>query len=255
MTKSQLDMLEKVFSAQLDGTLYETKSKIAKQLEADGYIMRGTKTLGKDRFGTITIGGHTMNANDKAFKAGKEFAAELNATPREAQNWGKLNINNNLPEGDYVTLRDEFGEVTSEMEQAYKKGFNSVFTPMGDKGRGLVCMFCGDGFGYEGSTPDESTLKAAFDHEKNCLKNPYKATIVSLERELVDVREECAITQKAYEAARDTLIDVDELKEQAERRAERFKNALENIAATTCEELDYTFEQAQQVAREALESV
>ena len=74
-----------------------------------------------------------MNATEKAFEAGKEFAAELNATPREAQNWGKLGANDDLPEGDYVTLREEFGEVTAEMEMVYKKGFNEVFfTPMGD---------------------------------------------------------------------------------------------------------------------------
>lgn len=73
-----------------------------------------------------------MNANEKAFEAGKEFAAEINATPREAQNWGKLDANDDLPEGDYVTLRDEFGEVTAEMERSYKKGFNEVFTPLGD---------------------------------------------------------------------------------------------------------------------------
>lgn len=43
--------------------------------------------------------------------------------------------------------------------------------------RGLVCVFCGEGFGYAGDTPDEATLKAAVDHEKECLNNPYKAEI------------------------------------------------------------------------------
>lgn len=60
MTKAQLDMLEKIFSAQLDGSLYETKSKIAKQLESDGYIMREVKNLGKDHFGTISITGYVL---------------------------------------------------------------------------------------------------------------------------------------------------------------------------------------------------
>jgi formylmethanofuran dehydrogenase subunit D len=72
-----------------------------------------------------------MNAIAKAFKAGKDFAAEINSTPREAQNWSKLDTNDDLPDGDYVTLRDEFGEVTVEMEQSYKKGFNEVFSPIG----------------------------------------------------------------------------------------------------------------------------
>ena len=73
-----------------------------------------------------------MSANEKSFAAGKEFAAELNSTPREAQNWGKLDVNDDLPEGDYVSLRDEFGEVTAEMERAYKKGFNEVFNHDGE---------------------------------------------------------------------------------------------------------------------------
>lgn len=46
---------------------------------------------------------------------------------------------------------------------------------------GIVCMFCGEGFGYEGQTPDEATLKSAADHERECPKNPYKARIASLE--------------------------------------------------------------------------
>lgn len=46
--------------------------------------------------------------------------------------------------------------------------------------RALVCMFCGEGFGYSGETPDESTLKAAIEHEKECPKNPYKAEIERL---------------------------------------------------------------------------
>jgi len=33
-----------------------------------------------------------------------------------------------------------------------------------------------------------------------------------------------------------------------------YREALENIAATTCKEHDYTFEEAQQVAREALKA-
>ena len=69
-----------------------------------------------------------MNTSEqKAFQAGKDFAAELNDTPIEAQNWGKLFSTDELPEGDYVTLRDEFGEVTLEMESAYRNGFNEIF--------------------------------------------------------------------------------------------------------------------------------
>ena len=56
--------------------------------------------------------------------------------------------------------------------------------------RGLVCMFCGEGFGYAGQLPDEATLKAANEHEGQCDKNPYKAKIVKLQttlKSIVDV--------------------------------------------------------------------
>lgn len=46
--------------------------------------------------------------------------------------------------------------------------------------RGLVCCFCGEGFGYAGEKPDEATLKAACDHEAQCPKNPYLAKIARL---------------------------------------------------------------------------
>ena len=46
--------------------------------------------------------------------------------------------------------------------------------------RGLVCLFCGEGFGYAGQTPDEATLKAACDHEALCPRNPYKAQVETL---------------------------------------------------------------------------
>lgn len=52
------------------------------------------------------------------------------------------------------------------------------------RGRGLICVFCGESFGYEGETPDEATLKAAVDHEKDCRKNPYKAEIAMLKEAL-----------------------------------------------------------------------
>ena len=50
--------------------------------------------------------------------------------------------------------------------------------------RGIVCMFCGDGFGYAGEKPDDETMKAAVDHEKVCPENPYLKRIAELEIEL-----------------------------------------------------------------------
>jgi len=46
--------------------------------------------------------------------------------------------------------------------------------------RGLVCMFCGEVFGYAGQIPDEVTIKTALDHEALCPHNPYKAEISRL---------------------------------------------------------------------------
>lgn len=61
-----------------------------------------------------------------AYDLGVEFANELNQTPRELQNWSPLEAHDDLPEEDYITLRREFGDVTREMEQAYKTGFNAT---------------------------------------------------------------------------------------------------------------------------------
>lgn len=49
-----------------------------------------------------------------------------------------------------------------------------------EKGRGLVCVFCGQGFGYAGEKPDKATLKAAIDHEAACPRNPYLEEITRL---------------------------------------------------------------------------
>jgi hypothetical protein len=81
------------------------------------------------------------------------------------------------------------------------------FAPTGDgdpidEGRGLVCVFCGEGFGYSGQTPDEATLKAAVDHEKECPNNPYKAEIEKLQQEVVQARHEGFATGVVYALAR-----------------------------------------------------
>ena len=60
MNKAQLDMLEKIFDAEINGSLHETKSKVAKQLELDGYIVRHVRNVGKDRFGIISITGYAL---------------------------------------------------------------------------------------------------------------------------------------------------------------------------------------------------
>ena len=75
----------------------------------------------------------TINLNF-ATKCGENMAAELNKTPNEAQNWGALERQDDVPEFDYIELRThygvEFDDNSVEIERAYKAGFNSVFVPM-----------------------------------------------------------------------------------------------------------------------------
>lgn len=68
------------------------------------------------------------NSIQTAHNLGVEFARQLNDSPNEAQNWSQLEPRDDLPEEDYVNLRREFGEVTREMERAYREGFNGTFT-------------------------------------------------------------------------------------------------------------------------------
>ena len=70
-----------------------------------------------------------MNANEKSYQDGREFAEYLNNTPREAQNWGKLD-GLEIPGGSYVELKSEFGDCTDEMAGEWVRGFNEVFVPI-----------------------------------------------------------------------------------------------------------------------------
>jgi hypothetical protein len=60
MNKAELDFLERVFSAEIDGRFYQTKSKLAKNMEDDGYIQKTSKSFGKDRFGEIVVTGYVL---------------------------------------------------------------------------------------------------------------------------------------------------------------------------------------------------
>lgn len=64
MTKAELNMLEKVFGAEISGQLYQTKSKIASKLEDEGYIMKEEKLL-HDGMGMFKISGYvtTLEGN------------------------------------------------------------------------------------------------------------------------------------------------------------------------------------------------
>jgi hypothetical protein len=62
-----------------------------------------------------------------AYAAGRDFATELNAAPHEAQDWHTMSRTDDLPSEDYRTLAREYGEVTREMEEQYRNGFNATF--------------------------------------------------------------------------------------------------------------------------------
>jgi N-methylhydantoinase B/oxoprolinase/acetone carboxylase alpha subunit len=65
MNKQKMDMLEKVFGAEINGSLFGSNSKIVKELEADGYIVLDEKVICKDRFGTVILKGYrtTLKGN------------------------------------------------------------------------------------------------------------------------------------------------------------------------------------------------
>ena len=60
MNKRSLELLEKVFGSEIEGALnngigiFQTRSKLAEQLEADGYLAKRTTTIGGRFPGTIT---------------------------------------------------------------------------------------------------------------------------------------------------------------------------------------------------------
>ena len=58
-----------------------------------------------------------------ADKAGKEFAAYLNATADVREM--RLRMFDPIPRGDYMALAIAFKEVTPDMLQAYRDGFNA----------------------------------------------------------------------------------------------------------------------------------
>lgn len=89
--------------------------------------MSASSTSPTDRQITMRTPSHDRPALSAAYAAGRDFAAELNATPREAQNWHMLSSTDDLPAGDYAALAREFGDVTPEMGQQYRNGFNAEF--------------------------------------------------------------------------------------------------------------------------------
>lgn len=61
MTKRDLKMLERIFTAEIEGHLpFQSKSKQMTELHEAGMIEPMTRTFGRDRFGAIEATGWTL---------------------------------------------------------------------------------------------------------------------------------------------------------------------------------------------------
>jgi hypothetical protein len=116
----------------------------------------GTRLVGNEGFGDTVIEITAIGEKDVLAKT-ISHEGKKNPSPYESM-W-------NLDHRDWKKLESEKEEKQSPE-------------------RGCVCMFCGKGFGYAGLTPDEATLKAAYEHEAECPRNPYKERIAKLEEAL-----------------------------------------------------------------------
>ena len=56
MKKAELDLLEKVFAKEIVGSMFQSKSKLAKKLEEEGYLVGVEKHFGKGPFKVIARG-------------------------------------------------------------------------------------------------------------------------------------------------------------------------------------------------------
>ena len=57
MTKAELNMLERLFAAEIEGRLLQSKSKLLSKLESEGYVQRAKREFQADRFGRIVVEG------------------------------------------------------------------------------------------------------------------------------------------------------------------------------------------------------
>lgn len=67
-----------------------------------------------------------MSPKQLAASLGEEFARQINETPHDRDNWGPLERGEEIPSEDYAYLRRALGEVTPEMETAYRAAFNAT---------------------------------------------------------------------------------------------------------------------------------
>ena len=70
----------------------------------------------------------TPTPTEYARNAGAEYRQILATDPAygfQGQGLRPMVNTDDLPEGDYIDLRQQFGKVTPEMERAYREGFNA----------------------------------------------------------------------------------------------------------------------------------
>lgn len=73
----------------------------------------------------------TINHTEYAFALGSMFAAYLNERHDDAQARRLLASVGDIPDYDYFTLKTELGDVTPEIEEAYRDGFNCTLETVG----------------------------------------------------------------------------------------------------------------------------
>lgn len=60
VTMRYLNALERIFCAEIDGRLLQSKAKVFTELADIGYCRQVTESLGRDRFGEISVTGWAL---------------------------------------------------------------------------------------------------------------------------------------------------------------------------------------------------
>jgi len=76
LKKNELLFLEKVFASNLDGHLFHSKTRMAKKLESEGYIVHSRKTLGRDAFGLVVVDGYELTISGNMAYCTSELCKE-----------------------------------------------------------------------------------------------------------------------------------------------------------------------------------
>ena len=77
MNKAELDLLEKVFAKEIDGSFLQTKSKLAKRLEDEGYLQEIEKIYGNGWPKVVCKGYVLTLQGNTAYFLSDRFAEEL----------------------------------------------------------------------------------------------------------------------------------------------------------------------------------